>query len=117
MCPVEVGGADPATKVQSLYGNILEHLEKIAESPDSQYVSHWRTEIKGWAQQILDRANKVNLKRRPGAVDSWLERVIGVGSEDLQRFLRIGDIWVVNPCLTIRDPLYQQQMCGGGGGM
>jgi len=26
-------------------------------------------------------------------------------------------IITVNPCVTIRDPLYQQAMCGGGGGV
>lgn len=109
-------GADPVTKVQSLYNLILEHLKKIEEFPDSPDVDHWRTEIKGWVQQILEKAKKVTQKRRPGALDKWLGRIIGIGSEDLERLLRIGDIIVVDPCATIKDPLYQQVMCGGNSG-
>lgn len=65
------GGGNPTTQIQSLYDNILEHLEWIAADPNSPAVQHWRAEIENWTKQILNKAGK-----RPGSVDKYLQRIM-----------------------------------------
>ena len=64
---------------------------------------------KVWQQWIEEHPNAT-----PQAIIDQAKRMaaaFGVGVGDV-----LSDfIIVVNPCLTIRDPLYQRQMCGGGG--
>ena len=33
-------------------GNILEHLEKITNDPQSQAVNHWKNEIRNWIREM-----------------------------------------------------------------
>ena len=102
--PFAGGGANPTTQIQSLYENILEHLEKIAADPENPAVQHWRAEIENWTKQILQKGGK-----RPGSLDKYLQRIIGISGSDLQNLLP-SPIITVDPCAL--DPL--ATYCGGG---
>lgn len=88
------GGGNPTTLIKSLYENILEHLEKIAAEPNNPAVQHWKAEIENWTKQIMTKAGK-----RPGDVDKYLQRIIGISGSDLQNILG-SPIIIVNPCIT-----------------
>jgi hypothetical protein len=88
------GGGNPTTQIKSLYENILEHLEKIAADPNNPAVQHWKAEIENWTKQIMTKAGK-----RPGNVDKYLQRIIGISGSDLQNILG-SPIIIVNPCIT-----------------
>jgi RHS repeat-associated protein len=92
-------GAEPSTQIQSLYKNILEHLQWIAKEPYNTNVPHWETEIRTWVDEISKKATKVTLKRRPGALNKYLQRTIGITLEDLQNLLP-SPVIVVNPCIV-----------------
>jgi len=98
-------GADPRTKIKSLYDGILEHLEKIRENPEAREVTHWEGEIRDFRKQIIDRATKVRGKMRSGAVDKYLEDIIGVTIDDLNNLLPSPTI-IVNQCII------NPAMCG-----
>jgi len=85
-------------QIQSLWNQIKQHLGKIAESPNSQDVPGWKVEIRGWIEQIAKKAGKVTLKRRSGALDKYLMRVIGVTEEELKN-INPSPVIIVNPCL------------------
>jgi RHS repeat-associated protein len=91
-------GVEPSTQIQSLYKNILEHLQKIEQNPYSPDVEHWESEIRTWFNEISKKATKVTLKRRPGALDKYLQRTIGITLEDLEDLLP-SPVIIVNPCV------------------
>ena len=93
------GGADPSSKINSLWENIQEHLGKIADNPENQQlIEHWTSEIQGWATQISKTARKATQGRRAGAYEKYLERLGIVGSE-LEDLLP-SPVIMVNPCIT-----------------
>ena len=102
--PFAGGGGNPTTQIQSLYENILEHLEKIAADPNNPAVQHWKAEIENWTKQILQKGG-----RRPGSLDKYLQRIIGITGSDLENLLP-SPIMIVNPCVI--DPL--SPYCGRG---
>lgn len=87
------GGGDPSTQIKSLYDNIVEHLEKIAAEPNSPAGQHWKAEIENWIKQILKKAGK-----RPGSIDKYLQRIIGISGSDLENLLP-SPVIIVNPCI------------------
>jgi len=95
--PFAGGGGNPSTQIKSLYDNILEHLEKIAADPNNPAVQHWKAEIENWTKQIMTKAGK-----RPGDLDKYLLRIIGISGSDLGSILG-SPIIMVNPC--IMNPL------------
>jgi hypothetical protein len=98
------GGGNPTTQIQSLYENILEHLEKIAADPNNPAVQHWKAEIENWTKQILQKGGK-----RPGSLDKYLQRIIGITGSDLENLLP-SPVIIVNPCVI--NPL--APYCGRG---
>ena len=90
-------GGDVTTQIKSLYQNILEHLEKLAAEPNSLAAQKWKAEIEGWTKQILKKAGK-----RPGNLDKYLQRIIGITGSDLENILG-SPIFIVDPC--IMNPL------------
>ena len=88
------GGGNPTMQIKSLYENILEHLEKLAADPNNPAAEHWNAEIENWSKQILKKAAK-----RPGDVDKYLQRIIGISGSDLENILGSPSI-IVNPCIT-----------------
>ena len=90
--------ADPSEQIDSWWEQIQIHLEKIAQYPDSPAVPHWWADIRALANSILAKATKVTLKRRPGALDKYLQRVIQVSVKDLENLLKT-PIIILDPCL------------------
>src|SRR6185437_444820 len=88
------GGGDPTKQIQSLYEEILQHLEKLAEEPESLSVGKWQHEVQIWSRDILKKASK-----RQGDVDKYLQRTIGVSASDLENILG-SPIIIVNPCIA-----------------
>jgi hypothetical protein len=82
-------------QIESWYAQILDHLQKIANSPNSTAVQHWTNDIKTFVNSIVDRATKVTLKRRPGALDKYLQRVIGITVEELEDLI---PVIIIDPC-------------------
>jgi hypothetical protein len=93
-----MGAADPEQQIQSLYRRIVQHVEKIENNPLSQDVPHWETELRTWINEILRKAGKVTQKRRPGALDKYLLRVLGVTGSDLENLLG-SPLIILNPCV------------------
>jgi RHS repeat-associated protein len=60
----------------------------------SPAVQHWKAEIENWTKQILTKAEK-----RPGSVDKYLLRIIGISGSGLKNILG-SPIFIVDPCIT-----------------
>lgn len=39
-------------RLQTRFGNILEHLEKIAQDPEGNAVNYWKSEIRNWIREM-----------------------------------------------------------------
>ena len=96
-----IGATNVDQQIRSLYENVLDHLKKIENSPYSQDVAKWETEIRTWINDILGKSQRVTLKRRPGALDKYLQRIIGVTGDDLENLLP-SPVLIFNPCLFNR---------------
>ena len=90
--------ADVDKQIKSLYENVLDHLKNIADNPDSPYVPHWKVEVRAWAEEIARKATKATQKMRTGALNKYLQRIIGITIDDIQNFLRT-PIIVIDPCI------------------
>ena len=104
--PGSIGFADTGKQINSLYDNIIEHLEKLRANPNGEDVQHWITEIRGSADQITRKAAKVTQKRAPGALDKYLKRTIGITSGELEDLLP-SPVLMIDVCAI--DPL--QPLC------
>jgi hypothetical protein len=91
--PWILSAVDPNVQIQSWYGRLLEHLEKIELTPDSPAVPHWRGEVRNFARQIMNKAEQVTKGRRAGALEKYLER-LGITAEDLSQYLRTPIIFI-----------------------
>jgi len=58
-------------RMNGLRRQVEEHLEKIANNPNSQAVEHWKNEIKSWLNEIERLSNNVGKKTQ----QEWSEKI------------------------------------------
>ena len=66
-----IGRKDALRKLLSLVAVVEEHLEGIAEEPDSQAFSHWKDELQNWLAQM--EAMVPHVGKKTGA--EWQARI------------------------------------------
>jgi hypothetical protein len=64
-------------RLEGLAPRVEEHLAKIAAAPDSDAVSHWKTEIRNWLAQMQIATEHVG--KKTGGL--WAERIARFRSE------------------------------------
>jgi len=62
---------DALKRLEGLSIQVIIHLDKLTESPESCDASHWRGEIKSWLEQMENVADATGKKTSA----DWLERI------------------------------------------
>lgn len=69
---------DALRRLAGLAPRVIEHLEYLAEEPDSQDVPHWKHETRNWITQMEEVLHAVG--KKTGAqwrdqINAWLARL------------------------------------------